>query len=230
MNEEHKRRVRSFVRRPGRMTASQSRALDELWPVFGIDYSPEPLDFCRVFGRDAPVVLEIGYGNGDTFIEQAVKDPGRNYLGLEVHEPGVGHCLIRAKAEDAVNVKLISHDAMEVLEHQIPDASLARINIYFPDPWPKKRHHKRRLIQPVFLSLAAAKLVPDGELHIATDWADYAEHIDEVLQSAPEFRIDLTREHDGDQPIDRPTTKFERRGLGKGHRIRDWRLRRVPEG
>lgn len=228
MNEQYKRRVRSFVRRPGRMTASQSRALDALWPVFGIDYSAEPLDLRDVFGRDAPVVLEIGFGNGETFIEQAVSDPGRNYLGLEVHEPGVGHCLIRANETNAANVRIIAHDAMEVLEHQLPDASLARINIYFPDPWPKKRHHKRRLIQPEFLALAARKLDNEGELCIATDWDNYAEHIDGVFASTPEFRVELTREHRGDRPIDRPTTKFEKRGLGKGHVIHDWRLRRVP--
>jgi tRNA (guanine-N7-)-methyltransferase len=206
------------------MTSSQSQALEKLWPAYGIDYSPEPLDLRAVFGRQAPVVLEIGFGNGDTFVEQAINDPERNYLGIEVHEPGVGHCLIRANGAGAENLRIIAHDAMEVLAHQVPDESLARINLYFPDPWPKKRHHKRRIIQEPFLALAARKLAPGGELCIATDWADYAEHIDEVLADCHEFRVEETRGHGGDAPIDRPTTKFERRGLGKGHRIRDWRL------
>ena len=224
MELERKRRVRSFVRRPGRMTRSQARALGEDWCVYGIEYAPELLDLAEAFGRDAPVVLEIGFGNGDTFVEQAAGDPGRNYLGIEVHEPGVGHCLIRAREAGIDNLRIIRHDAIEVLQNQIPDGSLARINVYFPDPWPKKRHHKRRLIQPPFLALAARKLRPGGELCIATDWAGYAEHIDEVLADCPEFRVDLTREHGGDEAIDRPTTKFERRGLKLEHRIRDWRL------
>jgi tRNA (guanine-N7-)-methyltransferase len=226
MEQEGRRRVRSFVRRPGRMTRSQTRALEEDWPAYGVEYAPGILDLAAVFGREAPVVLEIGFGNGDTFVEQAAADPERNYLGIEVHEPGVGHCLIRARAAEVTNLRIIAHDAIEVLRDQIPDESLQRVNVYFPDPWPKKRHHKRRLIQPAFLSLVARKLRRDGELCIATDWAGYAEHIDEVLADCDAFRIDLTREHGGDAPIDRPTTKFERRGLGLKHRIRDWRLLR----
>ncbi len=221
------RRVRSFVRRPGRMTTSQARALEELWPTCGVELDGQPLDLAALFGRDADVVLEIGYGNGDTLVEMAAANPGLNYLGIEVHEPGVGHCLIAAGQRGVTNLRLIMHDAIEVLSEQIPDGSLARINLYFPDPWPKKRHHKRRLIQPAFLELAANKLEPEGRLCIATDWANYAEHIGETLEASDRFRIDLTREHDGDAPIDRPVTKFERRGLAKGHRIRDWRLIRT---
>lgn len=224
MEPDRKRRVRSFVKRPGRMTRSQARALEEDWPVYGVEYTEYPLDLVGTFGRKAPVVLEIGFGNGDTLVEQAAQDPARNYLGIEVHEPGVGHCLIRAREAGVDNLRIISHDAIEVLENQIPNESLARINVYFPDPWPKKRHHKRRLIQSPFLALAASKLGKDGELCIATDWAGYAEHIDEVLADCRDFRVDLTREHGGDAPIDRPTTKFERRGLNLEHRIRDWRL------
>ena len=227
MENQHRRRVRSFVRRPGRITDSQARALEELWPNYGIAYAAERLDLDALFGRSADRVLEIGFGNGDTLVEQAAADPDRDYLGIEVHEPGVGHCLIRSGAEGVENLKLIAHDAMEVLEHQLGDETLARINIYFPDPWPKKRHHKRRLIQPVFLELLARKLKDGGSLCIATDWANYAEHIDEVLGECELFSVEETREHAGDRPIDRPMTKFERRGLGKGHRIRDWRCRRV---
>ena len=225
-NSPH-RRVKSFVRRPGRMTTSQARALEDLWPPYGIEFDGQPLDFSAIFGRDANVVMEIGYGNGDTLVEMAAAHPEQDYLGIEVHEPGVGHCLIAAQQHSVSNLRLIMHDAIEVLSEQIPDGSLARINLYFPDPWPKKRHHKRRLIQPAFLELAANKLGPEGKLCIATDWANYAEHIDETLASSDRFRVDLARDHDGEAPIDRPVTKFERRGLAKGHRIRDWRLIRT---
>ena len=227
MNDFPKRRVRSFVRRPGRMTPSQARALDTLWPVYGVEFDGQRLDFTTVFKRDADVILEIGYGNGDTLVAMAAANPDRNYLGVEVHEPGVGHCMIAAEQRELTNLRLIMHDAIEVLSEQIPDGSLARVNLYFPDPWPKKRHHKRRLIQPPFLDLVADKLRPGGEFCIATDWANYAEHIDETLAGSPRFRVDLARDHVGDAPIDRPVTKFERRGLSKGHRIRDWRLIRT---
>ena len=227
MSNPPQRRVRSFVRRPGRITPSQARALDELWPTVGVEFDGQPLDLAALFGRDADVVLEIGYGNGDTLVEMAATHPEQNFLGVEVHEPGVGHCLIAAEQRAVTNLRLIMHDAIEVLSEQIPDESLARINLYFPDPWPKKRHHKRRLIQPAFLELAARKLKPEGRLCIATDWANYAEHIDETLETSDRFLVDLTREHAGDAPIDRPVTKFERRGLAKGHRIRDWRLIRT---
>ena len=227
MSNPPQRRVRSFVRRPGRITPSQTRALDDLWPDVGVEYDGQPLDLVTLYGRDAEVVLEIGYGNGDTLVEMAAANPAQNFLGVEVHEPGVGHCLIAAEQRGITNLRLIMHDAIEVLSEQIPDGSLARINLYFPDPWPKKRHHKRRLIQPAFLELAARKLRPEGQLFIATDWANYAEHIDETLEASDRFRVDLTREHAGDAPIDRPVTKFERRGLAKGHRIRDWRLIRT---
>jgi tRNA (guanine-N7-)-methyltransferase len=223
------RTIRSFVRRAGRLTPSQQRALDELWPSYGVDFSPAPLDFSRLFGRDSPVVLEIGFGNGDSLVQQALENPGMNFLGIEVHEPGVGHCLLQADAAGLSNIKLIMHDAIEVLTHQLPPVSLQRINIYFPDPWPKKRHHKRRLIQHTFLKLIHDRLKAGGTLHIATDWANYAGHIDDVLGNSGLFRCDERREHDGDAPLNRPETKFERRGLRKGHRIWDWRFIRITE-
>jgi len=221
------RPIRSFVRRAGRLTPSQQRALEELWPAYGIDLSDESLSLSSVFGRSAPTVLEIGFGNGDTLVQQAAENPGCDYLGIEVHEPGVGHCLLMAQSADISNLRLVAHDAIEVLEAHVPLSSLHRINLYFPDPWPKKRHHKRRIVQPTFLKLCADRLTLGGALHVATDWANYAEHIDEVLTESELFRCAERREHDGDKPLDRPMTKFERRGLRKGHRIWDWRFEKL---
>ncbi len=216
------RSIRSFVRRTGRLTASQQRALDELWPTYGIEVDAAPIDITALFGRDAPRVLEIGFGNGDSLATQAAEHPERDFLGIEVHEPGVGHCLIRIRELGISNLRLICHDAVEVLDRQIPAASVDRINLYFPDPWPKKRHHKRRIVQPAFLAACARVLKPGGTLHIATDWANYAEHIDEVLAACDLFSCRERREHDGSTPLDRPPTKFEQRGLRHGHRIVDW--------
>ncbi len=221
------RTVRSFVRRSGRLTAAQQRALAELWPRYGIDYDGRALALAGLFGRDAPCVLEIGFGNGETLVEQAAAFPERNFIGIEVHEPGIGHCLLQIEAAGIDNLRLVAHDALEVLERQIPDGALSRINLYFPDPWPKKRHHKRRIVNLAFMELAARKLGPHGQLHIATDWANYAEHIDDVIARSPDFSCRERRQHGGDRPLDRPTTKFERRGLKRGHNIFDWRLERV---
>ena len=220
------RTIRSFVRRAGRMTPSQARALKELWPEYGIDYTESALDLDALFGRTANRVLEIGFGNGDTLVLAAAGDPSLDFIGIEVHEPGIGHCLIKAREAGVRNLRVISHDAIEVMQHQVPDGALSRINLLFPDPWPKKRHHKRRIIQPAFLALAAQKLAPGGALYIATDWSNYAEHIDEVLAESPDLTLDERREHGGDRPLDRHTTKFETRGLRKGHRIWDWKFLR----
>ena len=222
-----KRTIRTYARRSGRMTPGQRRALRELWPAFGVEFSRQPLDLDALFGREADKVFEIGFGNGDTLIEQARANPDADFLGVEVHEPGVGHCLLGAAAAGLGNLRVIVHDAIEVLEQQIPDASLHRVNLYFPDPWPKKRHHKRRILQPAFLSLVARKLKPGGTFNIATDWADYAEHIDAVLASARCFELADRRRHAGDRAPGRPTTRFERRGLREGHHIWDWRLKRI---
>ena len=209
------------------MTASQQRALDETWPQYGVDYTGERLELGDLFGREAPVVLEIGFGNGDTLVEQAASTPDHDFLGIEVHEPGVGHCLIRAREAGVTNLRLMVHDAIEVLDNAIPSASLSRINLYFPDPWPKKRHHKRRIVQPAFLETCADRLAAGGALHVATDWPGYAEHIDETLAASPRFRCTERRVHDGDRPFERPVTKFERRGLRHGHRIHDWRFEKI---
>lgn len=218
------RPVRSFVRRAGRLTASQRRALDELWPACGIDFQETPLDLDALFGRTAPRWLEIGFGNGESLVQQAQEHPDIDFIGIEVHQPGIGHCLLAARAARVGNIRLIAHDAIDVLEHQVPDGSLQRINLYFADPWPKKRHHKRRIVQADFVDLCARRLTERGSLHIATDWADYAEHIDSVMGTCTQFVCVERREHDGTRPLDRPMTKFERRGVRRGHRIRDWRF------
>ena len=224
------RSIRSFVKRTGRITPSQERALHELWPAFGIDFSPHRLELDTVFGRNAPRVLEIGFGNGDSLVALASEQPERDFIGVEVHEPGAGHCLLRIEETGITNLRLIVHDALDVLEEQIPPASLERLNLYFPDPWPKKRHHKRRIVNERFLTLAASRLAANGTLNLATDWEDYARHIDVTLAASPLFRLDERREHDGSRPLDRPATKFETRGLRLGHRIWDWRYRNSVSG
>lgn len=221
------RTVRSFVRRTGRLTASQARALRELWPKFGVDITTGPLDLDTLFGRSAPVVFEIGFGNGDTLVADAQDNPDMNFLGVEVHEPGIGHCLLAAERAGIENLRLVARDALEVLADQLQPAALDRINLYFPDPWPKKRHHKRRIVQPEFLRLCASRLRAGGLLCIATDWANYAEYIDELIAESEDFECVAMREHRGDRPLDRRLTKFERRGLAMGHRIRDWQLRKL---
>jgi len=207
--------IRSFVKRAGRMTGGQQKALEQLWPDFGIDYSPERLDFEHLFARSGPVILEIGSGNGSTLVENARSNPDQNFLGIEVHEPGVGHCLLLADEAGVHNLRVICHDAIDVLEHQVADASLYGLNIFFPDPWPKKRHHKRRLIRSTFLDIAARKIQTRGRLHIATDWQNYAEHIAAVLLEHPCF----TASTDAAPP--RTPTKFEARGKRLGHNIWD---------
>ncbi len=228
-NARQHRPIRSYVRRAGRLTGPQQRALEECWPVYGLDYEDVRCDFVALFGRNAPVVLEIGFGNGESLVEQASRHPERDFLGIEVHEPGIGHCLIKAREAGVTNLKLINHDAVEVPEKQVQEGSLDRVNLYFPDPWPKKRHHQRRLVRPEFLELLASRLRPGGSLHIATDWENYAEHIDEVLAASDRFELVERRVHAGDRPLDRPRTKFERRGLRHGHAIWDWQFDRMDQ-
>src|SRR5262245_27339760 len=175
------RHIRSYVLRQGRLTAAQARAHAELMPRYGIPYTGEPLDLDRVFGRAAPAVLEIGFGMGDTTAEIAAANPGTDYLGVEVHTPGVGSLLARVAAMNLANVRVIQHDAVEVLEHMLVPVALDGVHIFFPDPWPKKRHHKRRLVRSPLVALLASRMKPGAYLHVATDWEDYAQQILEVL-------------------------------------------------
>ena len=230
MGGGRQRRIRSFVKRPGRLTPAQRRALDELGPRFLLPWSPERIEPATLFGRDAPLMVEIGFGNGDSLVALARELPEYNVLGIEVHEPGIGHCLLMAERAGLAHFRVSQHDATEVLLQQLPAHCVARLNLYFPDPWPKKRHHKRRIVQPPFLDIAERALTGDGTLHIATDWADYAEQIDRVVSADGRFSCEVRREHGGDRPLERPATKFERRGLKLGHRIVDWRWRRTGPG
>ncbi len=211
--------IRSYVLRQGRFSRGQQRAYAELLPTFGIPYAPREIDFDAAFGRHAPVVAEVGFGMGETTASIAAGNPGTSYLAIEVHSPGVGS-LLRQLAEGGLqNVRIVQHDAVEVLRDMVPPDSLAAIHAFFPDPWPKKKHHKRRLIQPPFASLAASRLAPGGTLHVATDWQEYAEHVLAVLSATQ----GLENAADGfaPRPPTRPETKFERRGLKLGHGVWD---------
>jgi tRNA (guanine-N7-)-methyltransferase len=222
-----RRRVRSFVRRGGRITVAQARARQELWPDFGIDFDPTPLNLERVFGRHAPRLLEIGFGNGETLFAIARERSDWDCLGIEVYEAGVGRLLLQAHEASLANVRVICHDAVEVLEQQLPDSSIDEALVFFPDPWPKKRHHKRRLIQPAFATLLARKLVPGGVLRLATDWQPYAEQMREVLNACELLVNGATDRGYAPRPAIRPPTRFERRGQRLGHGVWDLEYCRV---
>ncbi|MEO0576137.1 MAG: tRNA (guanosine(46)-N7)-methyltransferase TrmB [Pseudomonadota bacterium] len=223
MSDQH-REIKSFVQRPGRLTPAQRSALETLAPRFVVDFEPGGTDPAALFERDAPLMLEIGFGNGDSLVELAAAQRNWNVIGIEVHEPGVGHCLLMADKHELAHFKIIRHDAIEVLREQLPARCVSRLNLYFPDPWPKKRHHKRRILAPKFLDLVANALTEDGTLHIATDWQNYAEHIDEQMAADARYHMLERVNHNGDQPLERPGTKFERRGLALGHEIVDWKF------
>lgn len=223
-DSEHQPRhrpIRSFVLREGRMTDGQKRALESLLDRYGIAADSLPLDFNAVFGRCAPVILEIGFGNGESLAGMASEHPERNYIGIEVHRPGVGYLLNRIQELGLENLRVACRDANEVLQQQIPDACLAGVQLYFPDPWPKKRHHKRRIVQPAWVDLVRRKLAPGGFLHMATDWEDYALHMREVLEAAEGFTNTAGPGLFQDGRGERPETKFERRGLNRGHGVWD---------
>lgn len=212
-------RIRSFVTRAGRLSIAQARALEELGPRFLIDYSKAPLDYAAAFGRSAPVILEIGFGMGATTAHIAKAMPDKDFIGVEVHTPGVGSLLKQIGEEGLSNLRLIQHDAVEVLRQMISDASLAGVHVFFPDPWHKARHNKRRLLQAPFVKLLAEKLAPGGYLHCATDWEDYAVQMLEVLGS--EALLRNTADGYAPQPAYRPLTKFENRGIKLGHGVWD---------
>jgi tRNA (guanine-N7-)-methyltransferase len=213
------RPIRSYVLRQGRFSPAQQRAYAELLPRFGVAYRPEPLDFAALFGRKAPVVAEIGSGMGETTARIAAENPGSDYLAIEVHAPGVGSLLKRLADAGIGNVRIVPHDAVEVMRDMVPAGSLAAIHVFFPDPWPKKRHHKRRLLQPEFAALAASRLAPGGHLHVATDWQDYAQHVLTVLSGVAALR-NTARDY-APRPASRPETKFELRGRRLGHGVWD---------
>jgi len=218
--------IRSFVLRAGRITRAQRRALDELLPRWGVPFSPETLDLDRVFGRSAPRILEIGFGDGVTLVGLAASSPGTDFLGVEVHPPGIGRCLLGIEAGGLTNVRVIAHDAVEVLQAQLAPASLDEVLLYFPDPWPKSRHHKRRIVQPAFAALVASRLKPGGAFRLATDWEPYAQWMLEVLNAEPA----LANAADGTRFIERPDrghTRFEDRGRRLGHTVFDLEYRRV---
>lgn len=222
MDANHPRQIKSFVLRQGRLTKGQEQALATGWPQYGITEGRDWLDFAAIFGNTAPVSLEIGFGNGESLAQMARATPERNFLGIEVHTPGVGHLLHLVQKYQLENLRVMNTDAVEIIQQRIPAGSLDRIQIYFPDPWHKKRHHKRRIIQAEFVHLLATRLQADGLLHLATDWQDYAQAMAEVLQASPDFRtMNPSGEPFSPRPEFRPLTKFEQRGLKLGHGVWD---------
>ena len=225
--ELHRRAIRSFVVRAGRMTVAQERAWVELWPRYGIETGRAVLDFTAIFGRLAPRTLEIGFGNGETLVALAAAHPDRDYVGVEVHRPGVGHLMLRAHELGLSNVRVICRDAVEVLQHCIAERSLDEVLLYFPDPWPKKRHHKRRIVQPDFVALVASRLQAGGVLRMATDWQPYAEHMLDVAGACTALRNESPQGDYVARPASRPVTRFERRGQRLGHGVWDLAFRRT---
>jgi tRNA (guanine-N7-)-methyltransferase len=224
MNDESapvRRPIKSYVVRGGRLTDAQQRALDELWPRYGVPFEPRPLDLAVLFGRVAPVLLEIGFGNGDNLLALATAEPQHDFIGVEVHPPGVGHLLRKAGDAGLTNLKVIQHDAVEVLQQQIPAESLDSMLVLFPDPWHKKRHHKRRLVSPEFAALAASRLRRGGTLQLATDWEPYAEAMLEVLNGAAVLRNRSADRRFVPRNPGRILTRFERRGERLGHAVHD---------
>ena len=222
MQDPHKRRqIKSFVLREGRITAGQKRALETLWPKFGIDNHTIVKDLNTLFGNSNPKVLEIGFGMGESLAQMAHDSPHTDFIGIEVHRPGVGHLLAEIEKRDLYNLKVMCGDAVELLATVLPDKAFDRIQIFFPDPWPKKRHNKRRLIQVEFLNKLTKKLKNNGILHLATDWEDYALHMKAALDNCPAYKNTANDNGFAERPDYRPTTKFERRGHTLGHGVWD---------
>jgi tRNA (guanine-N7-)-methyltransferase len=227
MSETGHRPIRSFVMRAGRMTSGQARALEDLWPRYGVEFSPTPLALDALFGRQAPRTLEIGFGNGEHLAALAAAHPERDYFGVEVHRPGVGHLFMLAATNNLTNLRASAHDAVEVLRDQIAQRALDEVLVLFPDPWHKKRHHKRRLIQPPFVELIATRLATGGVLRLATDWEAYALQMLEVVSASPQF-TNLSPTGDWmPRPEERAPTRFEKRGARLGHGVWDLAFRRL---
>ncbi len=224
---EHRRTIKSFVMRAGRTTLGQQRGIELGWPKFGLELSDGLRDFDQVFGRQAPRTFEIGFGMGHSTLEMAAAAPEQDFIGVEVHKPGVGALLSGLLSQNLQNVRVYSCDALEVLRECVADASLDRVLLFFPDPWHKSRHHKRRIVQPAFAELIRQKLRIGGVLHMATDWQPYAEHMLEVLSAAPGYRNLATDGAYVPRPAERPVTKFERRGERLGHGVWDLKFQRV---
>jgi len=213
-------RIRSFIRRQGRVTPGQQLALDNYWVKYCLDPKVD-YDFSKVFGRDAPLFVEIGFGNGESLAKMAVANPETDYIGIEVHRPGVGHLMLLLDQQGLSNVRIYSHDAIEIIEHKIADNSLAGLHLFFPDPWPKKKHHKRRIVRPDFVELLVRKLKAGGYFHAATDWQNYAEAMLAILSAVPRLNnISPTGDY-CERPEYRPLTKFEQRGIRLGHGVWD---------
>jgi tRNA (guanine-N7-)-methyltransferase len=225
---ERERRIRSYVLRQGRITNAQQRAYEALLPQFGVPWGTQPLDAPAAFGRDAPLIVEIGFGMGEGTAQIAQAHPENNYLGIEVHNPGVGSLLDKIGRLALTNVRIIQHDAVEVVRDMIAPDQLAGVHVFFPDPWHKKRHHKRRLLQPQFVALLASRIAPGGYLHVATDWADYAQQVLAVLGAEP--LLINTVDGYAPRPSYRPLTRFEQRGVRLGHEVFDLVFRRRAAG
>lgn len=221
------RKIQSFVKREGRLTSGQAKAIEQHWPTMGLMHQDGKLNIEHTFGRTAPVVLEIGFGMGKSLVEMAKSEPEKNFIGIEVHRPGVGACLAEAAEHGVTNLRVYEHDAVAVLADCINDASLARVQLFFPDPWHKKKHHKRRIVQNEFVQNLRIKLAIGGIFHMATDWESYAQHMLDVMSAAPGF-VNLS--NDGDyvpRPEHRPLTKFEQRGHRLGHGVWDLMFEKV---
>lgn len=213
-------KIRSFIRRQGRITQGQQLALDNYWDTFCLDPNAD-YDFGQVFGRSAPLIVEIGFGSGDSLAQTAAANPDKDYIGIEVHRPGVGHLMLLLEQQGLTNVRIYCHDAMDIIEHKLPDHSLDGVHLFFPDPWPKKKHHKRRIVRPSFIELLTRKLKKDGYFHAATDWEHYAEHMLEILSAATGLKNDSPTGDYCERPDYRPLTRFEKRGLRLGHGVWD---------
>jgi tRNA (guanine-N7-)-methyltransferase len=218
--EIHLKKIQSFIRRQGRLTPGQQFALDTYWDKYCLN--PElDCNFSEVFGRDAPLIMEIGFGNGESLAKMAMANPEQDYLGIEVHRPGVGHLMMVLERDNIRNVRVYCQDAIEILEKRIPDHALAGLHLFFPDPWPKKKHHKRRIVNAGFVALLTKKLVAGGYIHAATDWQHYAEWMLGILKAEPQLQNNSTKGDYCERPDYRPLTKFEQRGLRLGHGVWD---------